>query len=1352
MQSIQRLREPKLPSLRLRAQTGRAVDREQATTAIGQLAKGAATRRCSDDGPAGSPPQWGQKGNLKAERWLVDEERAVFSEWHKLEASEGGKPGTRSRGDYVITKDQFYTHWLSVKDTLERNPDLPNFPDRGGSGAYYQRVNRLKRSGWQWDGDGITMNPPTAPSVKVVNRTEKRAKRVLHRGRETIPIRDAEVDLRSPDRDETLGTSGVTEISVNELATETMDMPVEPSDSDAGDQPTPTRVPNVANSKRTIGNQSEDNGGSIEQNTLEGEISSMQEKFWSLFARNRKAPVRRPALKINPAKVKPALWSALDSCIAKALKRNCKCRDKLRTLNAAVYSAGQVLAAQDRDRRDAARVRSMEWLKAQRLELGNLRRHIGWITDELSRRKSGARPTPRQRKNFTELQHRYQVCGKPIRCTRDLEAKRERLLTHLHVVKSRIEYRLDREQRAVKRAKPLRQRLEEPAGDTNLEPDQARKFWAKIIGERREFTEQPELARWRKKISDKVPNTQSFANNAADLVVWKKVLGKARPLKAPGPDGIPNLLWKKFGSANEALFKWLMGIKRKQLRVPPWLAEGRVVLLPKGGATDDPSNYRPIACLNTMYKLVTGMMTAWITDHLTQHEILPEEQRAMVKGTWGCTHAMVLDRAVTSHSKAINVPLHVAWIDFEKAFDSVSQPWLRVALKAVKLHPRIRQLLEALMQCWVVRYEVVRNGKVCKSDKLEVKNGLLQGDTLSPMLYCLSVAAISDAINELPRVEVVVPGQGVLLKINHLLFIDDLKGFARKRRYLDRLVELLRRIAGAIGLRINAKKSAIASTRDADHEQPEDQLLPTLGVRESYKYLGVEERIGVSFGDAWERVKTKMTARLKSVLQSESTFGEIRTAVRTVVVPVAKYIFLNVVAGGPSWTDLKYCASRFDKDIRDMLTETTNGSCSWRLKSNCRARLYLEPRLGGLGLPSMEDALTESLVYCWSYIQCKPELEVARQLFGSISKSGVTESISKGLRRLVLKPFGLFDESTQQVTVPRDQSRGFFIGETFYGDPTPGARALMKVVRARRNQMRLTEWKGLQQAGSIALNPDIDQELSFHWLKKANVGRKAFRDCIATQEGRLLAAEIFSNKLTMEGRKCRRCQAGMETEQHILTGCSWSRTGLMLARHDGVVRQIHTALCRKFDLPVLHHTLPLHAVTENAKAKIFHDVPLFTKGVRSLTMNDGSVQCEGIRSNRPDLVVFDKNSCKIHVIEVSVPWRENLKTQELIKWRKYAMNSEIEPLVLASKEVPGPNLRAQLGEQYGADFPGGVTVTPIVVGACGEVLPSAMDRLKEIGIKEKSAKLKLLESMQRAAVTGSSRVIRAHLCLPRHRK
>jgi hypothetical protein len=41
--------------------------------------------------------------------------------------------------------------------------------------------------------------------------------------------------------------------------------------------------------------------------------------------------------------------------------------------------------------------------------------------------------------------------------------------------------------------------------------------------------------------------------------------------------------------------------------MPEWLTTGTAYLLPKSEDTKEPKNYRPITCLSTMYKTLTGI-------------------------------------------------------------------------------------------------------------------------------------------------------------------------------------------------------------------------------------------------------------------------------------------------------------------------------------------------------------------------------------------------------------------------------------------------------------------------------------------------------------------------------------------------------------------------------------------------------------------------------------------------------------------------------------------------------------------------------------------------------------------------
>ena len=41
------------------------------------------------------------------------------------------------------------------------------------------------------------------------------------------------------------------------------------------------------------------------------------------------------------------------------------------------------------------------------------------------------------------------------------------------------------------------------------------------------------------------------------------------------------------------------------IEIPQWMVTGRTVSIGKSENTKEPSQYRPIACLNTMYKTLT---------------------------------------------------------------------------------------------------------------------------------------------------------------------------------------------------------------------------------------------------------------------------------------------------------------------------------------------------------------------------------------------------------------------------------------------------------------------------------------------------------------------------------------------------------------------------------------------------------------------------------------------------------------------------------------------------------------------------------------------------------------------------
>jgi len=51
---------------------------------------------------------------------------------------------------------------------------------------------------------------------------------------------------------------------------------------------------------------------------------------------------------------------------------------------------------------------------------------------------------------------------------------------------------------------------------------------------------------------------------------------------------------------------------------------------------------------------------------------------------------------------------------------------------------------------WRIKYEVrTPEGKTERSSYLRIRSGVLQGDSFSPLLFCLAMAPISHAINNI---------------------------------------------------------------------------------------------------------------------------------------------------------------------------------------------------------------------------------------------------------------------------------------------------------------------------------------------------------------------------------------------------------------------------------------------------------------------------------------------------------------------------------------------------------------------------------------------------------------------------
>ena len=157
-------------------------------------------------------------------------------------------------------------------------------------------------------------------------------------------------------------------------------------------------------------------------------------------------------------------------------------------------------------------------------------------------------------------------------------------------------------------------------------------------------------------------------------------------------------------------------------------------------------------------------------------------------------------KLLISSQKAKGRPLYTAFVDFQKAFDSVDRPTLWAVLRNLGIKG---QFLEALVSMYEhVRNTVKVNGTY--SEIFECLVGVRQGDPLSPILFGLLI----DRFHE--YVEKRAPGKGFIfgvLLVAVLFFADDLLVVAQSLEELQLFLDLLNAFCSEIKLQVNVSKT-----------------------------------------------------------------------------------------------------------------------------------------------------------------------------------------------------------------------------------------------------------------------------------------------------------------------------------------------------------------------------------------------------------------------------------------------------------------------------------------------------------------------------------------------------------------
>lgn len=284
----------------------------------------------------------------------------------------------------------------------------------------------------------------------------------------------------------------------------------------------------------------------------------------------------------------------------------------------------------------------------------------------------------------------------------------------------------------------------------------------------------------------------------------QKLLFKLNPNKAPGPDGLTSDFYKSSWS--------FLGVEVLssithffQYSFMPVSTNSTILaLVPKRPGASAISDFRPISCLNTLYKIIARLLVRRIKPILP--ELIVLDQTSFVKGRLIVENTVLAGELVNGYHRKTGPKRITIKVDIAKAFDTLSWEFLFDCLDGLQL-PSV--LITWLRACVCTpNFTIGYNGRV--HGYFKGKRGLRQGDPLSPYLFVIAMNMLSLMLNKAAAdLKIKYHHKCSRSKLTHLCFADDLLIFMDgSLSSVQNVLQVLKEFELWSGLAVSVQKSS----------------------------------------------------------------------------------------------------------------------------------------------------------------------------------------------------------------------------------------------------------------------------------------------------------------------------------------------------------------------------------------------------------------------------------------------------------------------------------------------------------------------------------------------------------------
>ena len=294
---------------------------------------------------------------------------------------------------------------------------------------------------------------------------------------------------------------------------------------------------------------------------------------------------------------------------------------------------------------------------------------------------------------------------------------------------------------------------------------------------------------------------------------------------------------------------------------PAKWSEGFIQPLHKSGDNEDPTNYRGITISNCLGKLYTSILNRRLLQFCDEKKIINKFQIGFLPKNRTADHILVLKTLIDTFKRR-RKPLLLCFIDFKKAFDTVSHKGLYHKLRNMNISSKFINTVKSMYSQLIARVKI---NPTLLTDKFEIEVGTRQGCNLSPTLFNIFINDIPDTLYN--------DGENKGVTLNHtnlncLMYADDLVILSHSAKEMKRKLHILEEYCNKWRLIINTNKSKLLIINNTKTTPDFEIYGNKLEIVDSYKYLGITVHKSGSLKPAAEELHRKASRAYYSLRQN----------------------------------------------------------------------------------------------------------------------------------------------------------------------------------------------------------------------------------------------------------------------------------------------------------------------------------------------------------------------------------------------------------------------------------------------------------------------------------------------------